>query len=101
MDEKLQRRVSVTAQRLGQSESEVIREAIDQFCDDDSEPNVADALGGFVGCISTSTGFEAERARDVFGDMLEEDWRRQKLGLSRLDREASGWWNRQRSSDPD
>jgi len=77
LDEKLAGRVSKTAQRLGVSDSEVMRRALDDYCDPAPGESLAEALGDYIGFTKDSKGqFTAREHHEAFGQMVEEKWRR-------------------------
>ncbi|HLG70674.1 MAG TPA: ribbon-helix-helix domain-containing protein [Chloroflexota bacterium] len=51
LDEKLAQRLDVTAKRLGWSESEVMRWALDQYLDPAPGESVLEAWAGYIGAI--------------------------------------------------
>jgi len=78
LDEELAGRISTTAQRLRVSDSEVIRRALDEYCDPAPGESVAEALGDYIGAFEGSGELAARDVHRLFGEIVGEKWRRRE-----------------------
>lgn len=80
LDGKLTWRLSVTAERLGISESEVIRRALDDYCDVAPGDSLADALVDYVGAFEGPAGDNSSNAGRRYAEDLHQERLRRQSG---------------------
>jgi hypothetical protein len=70
LDGKLEWRLARTAERLHLSESEVIRRALDDYCDLAPGDSLADALGDYVGAMEGTGEDLSSNTHELYGAYL-------------------------------
>jgi hypothetical protein len=85
LGEALEDRLERAASLAGMSESEIIREAVAKECDEILGTSLYEQIKPFIGVVASDAGGDARRAGEIFGDLVEQDFERQKAdrGLRR------------------
>ncbi len=76
LDDKMEWRLARTAERLHLSESEVIRRALDDYCDLAPGDSLAEALTDYIGESDSTETDLSTNVHQKFGEYVYEKWRR-------------------------
>ena len=71
-------RLSEASRMTGKSESEVIREALDRYCNELGNNSLYDQLSPFIGVVSSGLPSVSRRTGEAFTEMLLEERERQR-----------------------